>query len=62
MSSDQTWRSSVSRAMQEAISCSGGQAAAGEDVGVGEAAGALLDLVEVVVDRDRLQQHQAVGG
>ena len=40
----------------------GGQAAAGEDVGVGEAAGALLDLVEVVVDRDRLQQHQAVGG
>ena len=37
-----------------------GEAAAGEDVGVGEAARPLLDLVEAVVDRDRLQQHQPV--
>ena len=62
MSSAQTWRMLVTRARQSAISPLRGQAAAGEDVGVGEAAGALLDLVEVVVDRDRLQQHQPVGG
>ena len=37
-----------------------GQAAAGEDQLVGEAARALLDLVRAVVDRDRLEQHQPV--
>ncbi len=52
---------SVTRARQSAISSLRGQAAAGEDVGVGEAAGALLGLVDAVVDRDRLQQHQPVG-
>ena len=40
----------------------GGEAAAGEDVGVGEAPRALLDLVDAVVDGDRLQQHRAVVG
>src|SRR4029077_14919548 len=34
-----------------------GQAAAGEDVGVGEAPRRLLDLEEAVVDGDRLQQE-----
>jgi hypothetical protein len=31
-------------------------------VGVGEAAGGLLGLIEAVIDRDRLQQHQSVRG
>ena len=39
-----------------------GQAAAGEDEGVGEAARGLLLLVDAVVDHDRLQEEEAVIG
>jgi hypothetical protein len=38
-----------------------GQASAGEDAGVDGRPRCLLDLVGAVVDRDRLQQHRAVG-
>ena len=52
---------SVRRATERWIALERGQAAAGEDQRVREAPGALLALVGAVVDRDRLQEHQAVG-
>ncbi len=61
MSSSQTGRMSGPARDRALDRAERGQAAAGEDQRVGEAAGALLGLVGAVVDRDRLQEHQAVG-
>ncbi len=60
MSSSQTVRMSVWEARQRWITLHRGQAAAGKDELVCEAAGGLLRLVGAVVDADRLQEHQAV--
>ena len=48
--------------MQSAISPSEGRQPPGKTWVLAKLRAALLDLVEAVVDRDRLQQHQPVGG